>query len=102
MEIIAAIDWSKWITTETVSSVARVLILVVVGFPVLFLLAAMGAKAAKKRLSPQGTMLIRKKLIQDALVKDHITSTISYQMSLLQTFILGMRYGSTIFIRESI
>ena len=87
MEIISAIDLSKWITTETVSSVVRVLLLVVVGFPLLFLLAAMGAKAAKKRLSPQATMLVRKGIFYTGTIL--LLVTVLYQMGFRLTALLG-------------
>lgn len=87
MEIISAIDWSKWVTAETVSSVVRVLLLVVVGFPLLFLLAAMGAKAAKKRLSPQATMLVRKGIFYTGTVL--LLVTVLYQMGFRLTALLG-------------
>ena len=63
MQEILAISWSDLFSKESLAPTIRIIALVAVGFPVVLSLAALVARAARKRLTPQANMLIRKGII---------------------------------------
>jgi len=63
MQDILAISWSDLLSRESLAPAIRIIVLIVVGFPVVLSLAALAAGAARKRLTPQAIMLIRKGIL---------------------------------------
>jgi len=78
---------SGWLTRETIAAAVRIAVLLGVGFPLLFILAAITGKSLKKRLTPQGTMLVRKGILYLGGVL--LLVTVLYQMGFRLTALLG-------------
>lgn len=87
MVLFTGINWSTLITRETLLTVIRIILLVVVGFPLLLFVSAMAGRAAKKRFTAQTSMLIRKGIFYFGSIL--IIMTILYQMEFKLTAILG-------------
>jgi small-conductance mechanosensitive channel len=60
MLFLAEIDWSKLVTKEALATSVRVAVLVAIGFPLIAFLSALAGRAARKKLTPQANMLVRK------------------------------------------
>lgn len=60
MQDILAYSWSDVLNKDALAPTLRIIALIVVGFPLVFSLAALAGGAARKRFTPQATMLIRK------------------------------------------
>jgi small-conductance mechanosensitive channel len=63
MQEILAYSWSDLLSKDTLAPAVRIIALVVLGFPLVFALAAFAGGAARKRLTPQANMLIRKGIV---------------------------------------
>ena len=85
--LFASIDWSKLVTAESLATFLRVAMLVVVGFPLFFFISAFAGKAAKKKLTPQASMLLRKGIFYTGSI--FIIISILYQLGFKLTALLG-------------
>ena len=63
MQGILAISWSDILTKEFFGSAIRIVVLLFVGFPLIFSVAALVGRSTRKRLTPQANMIIRKLII---------------------------------------
>jgi small-conductance mechanosensitive channel len=63
MQEVLAISWLDIITKEFVGSAIRIGVLLFVGFPLTLAFAAIVGRSTRKRLTPQGNMLIRKGIV---------------------------------------
>ena len=63
MQEILAISLSDLFDKEIFGPAIRIIALIIVGFPVILSAAALAGKAARKRLTPQANMLIRKGIV---------------------------------------
>jgi small-conductance mechanosensitive channel len=63
MQEILAINWSGLLNKDTLAPAVRIIALIVLGFPLVFALAAFAGGTARKRLTPQANMLIRKGIV---------------------------------------
>jgi len=87
MSTIAQINWSNIITTENFATGIRILLLICIGFPLLFFCAAIVGKTTKKRLSPQANMLVRKGIFYSGSI--FVVLAILYQLGFKLTALLG-------------
>jgi small-conductance mechanosensitive channel len=78
------INWAKLLDIRTT---AHIVVLLVVGFPLLIALSAAAGKAAKKQLSPQAAMLLRKGIFYIGTLI--IALTILHQLDLKMGTLLG-------------
>lgn len=85
--LFASIDWSKLVTAERLATFLRVAMLVGAGFPLFFFISAFAGKAAKKRLTPQASMLLRKGIFYTGSI--FIIISILYQLGFKLTALLG-------------
>ena len=85
--LFASIDWSKLVTAESLATFLRVAMLVVVGFPLFFFISAFAGKAAKKKLTSQASMLLRKGIFYTGSI--FIIISILYQLGFKLTALLG-------------
>ena len=63
MQGILAVSWSDVFSKDLLGPAIRIGVLLVVGFPLLLAFAALVARSAKKRLTPQSSMLVRKGIV---------------------------------------
>ena len=63
MQEILAINWSDVFDKATLAPAIRIIALIVLGFPLVFSLAALAGGAARKRFTPQANMLVRKGIV---------------------------------------
>jgi small-conductance mechanosensitive channel len=84
---LAAIDISSWLTAERMEAALRVVLLLVLGLPLVVLVSAASARAARKRLSPQGAMLLRKGVLYGGVAI--VLVSVMYQMGFQLTALLG-------------
>lgn len=63
MQEILAINWANVFNKELFGPVIRVLVLIFIGFPLVLFFAALVTRSTRKRLTPQGNMLVRKGII---------------------------------------
>jgi small-conductance mechanosensitive channel len=87
MALIGVVDWSNLLTAETLATVIRVAVLLVVGFPLLLLTASAAGRALRRRLSPQGAMLLRKSIVYLGAVA--LIASALYQLGFELTALLG-------------
>ncbi|HUW58141.1 MAG TPA: mechanosensitive ion channel family protein [Planctomycetota bacterium] len=87
MSLLAQVDPSEWLTPERLAAALRIAVLLVVGFPLLFVLAAITGRSLKKRLTPQVAMLVRKGILY--LGGTLLMVTVLYQMGFRLTALLG-------------
>ncbi len=84
---IAEFDWSQVWTRGTIETALRITVLVTVGFPLLVFASSIAGRASKKRVSAQGSMLIRKGILY--LGSIIIILAILYQLKFKFTALLG-------------
>ena len=87
MNIIAEINWSDIVTTGNFATGMRILVLVCIGFPLLFFCSSIVGKATQKKFSPQGNMLVRKGIFYSGSI--FIILSILYQLGFKLTAFLG-------------
>ncbi len=63
MQDILAISWPDLFNKDFLGPAIRIIALIIVGFPMILSLAALAGRAARKRLTPQANMLIRKAIV---------------------------------------
>lgn len=81
------IDWSGLFTTENIGVFLRIIILIGVGFPMVYFISAFASRAARKKLSPQANMLLRKGILYTGIIC--IIISILYQMGYKLMAFLG-------------
>ncbi len=87
MNTLAVIDWSELFTPEKIATFIRVLLLVAVGFPIIYFLSALAGRATRKKLSPQANMLLRKGIFYIGNIC--ILISILYQLGYTLMAVLG-------------
>lgn len=87
MPILAQVNWQEVITAEVIGAIVRVALMIGIGFPVVLLLASLAARASRKRVSPQGAMLLRKAIVYLGTVI--IIISVLYQSGYKLTAVLG-------------
>ena len=87
MTTLAAIDWTNLTSSENFAPAIRVILLVVIGFPFSALLSSSVAKLARRRLSAQANMLVRKGIFYTGSLC--IIFAIWFQLGLDFTALLG-------------
>lgn len=87
MYILAGIEWSEVFTTEHISTFIRIAILLGIGFPFFFFIAAFAGKITRKKLTPQVNMLLRKIIFHTGSIC--IIISILYQLGFKMTTVLG-------------
>lgn len=87
MLLLTGINWSALMTRETLLTVIRIVSLIAVGFPLLLFISALAGRAAKKRVSAQTSMLIRKAIFYFGGIL--IIITVLHQMKFELTPFLG-------------
>ena len=83
----AQIDWPRIFSGENITTAIRIAALIVIGFPLLLILASASGKAMKKRLSAQGNMLLRKGIFYAGSL--FIILAVIYQLGYRLTAFLG-------------
>jgi small-conductance mechanosensitive channel len=83
----ASVEWSQIFTARNVAVAFRILILVGVGFPSIYFVSALAGRAARKRLSPQANMLLRKGIFYVGSIC--IIISILYQLGYTLMAVLG-------------
>jgi small-conductance mechanosensitive channel len=87
MLLLAGINWSNLVTMENINSAIRVIVLLGLGFPLLLFICTLAGKAAKKRFTPQASMLIRKGIFYFGSIL--LIISVLYQMGFKLTALLG-------------
>jgi small-conductance mechanosensitive channel len=87
MFLLAGINWSELVTTENINPAIRVIVLLGLGFPLLLFICTLAGKAAKKRFTPQVSMLIRKGIFYFGSIL--LIISVLYQMGFKLTALLG-------------
>lgn len=87
MDILAVIDWSELFTSENITTFVRVLLLIAVGFPIIYFISAFIGRATRKKLSPQANMLLRKGIFYIGIICIFIS--ILYQLGYTLMAVLG-------------
>ncbi|UCG55723.1 MAG: mechanosensitive ion channel family protein [Phycisphaerales bacterium] len=87
MVVLSAINWSSLLTRGNVAVIIRIVLLLGIGIPLLAFASVMAGKAAKKRVSPQASMLIRKAIFYFGTII--IIISILAQLNFQLTALLG-------------
>ncbi len=87
MLLLAEINWSKLITMQHINTAIRIIVLLGLGFPLLLFICTLAGKAAKKRFTPQASMLIRKGIFYFGSIL--LIISVLYQMGFKLTALLG-------------
>jgi len=87
MYIAAGINWTEVLTAENFAVFIRVVFLAAAGFPLFFFIATFAGKATRKKLTPQGNMLLRKGIFYTGSIC--IIIAILYQLGFKMTALLG-------------
>ncbi|MFP4355703.1 MAG: mechanosensitive ion channel family protein [Phycisphaerae bacterium] len=87
MSLIAAIDWSDLLSTNSLKALIRAGLLLFVGMPLLFILSGVVGRGVRNKLSPQGSMLIRKGIVYIGSLALILSAL--YQMGFQLTALLG-------------
>lgn len=88
MNIVAYIEWLEVFNAANVAVILRIVMLVGIGFPLLFFIAASAGKAMRKKLNPQTNMLLRKAIIYSGSIC--IIISILFQLGFKMTALLGV------------
>jgi small-conductance mechanosensitive channel len=83
----ASMEWSQLFTAGNIAIVFRILILVGVGFPLVYFASAFAGRAARKKLSPQANMLLRKGVFYAGSIC--IIISVLYQLGYTLMAVLG-------------
>ena len=87
MSLIAQIDWNDIASEENIWILIRVVALLLIGIPLVLLLASLTGRALRKRLSAQGGMLVRKAVLYVGV--GLVLVTVLYQLGFQLTALLG-------------
>lgn len=87
MLLLTEINWSKLITMQHINTAIRIIVLLGLGFPLLLFICTLAGKAAKKRFTPQASMLIRKGIFYFGSIL--LIISVLYQMGFKLTALLG-------------
>ena len=87
MTFIGAIEWSKYFTLDFIRSALRIGGLLLIGLPLVFICSAIAARATKRRLSAQASMLVKKGILYVGVVS--LLVSVMYQMGFRLTAFLG-------------
>ncbi len=87
MPTLAQVNWREVLTPEVVHATIRVALMVGIGFPVVLLLSSLAGRAFRKRISPQGVMLLRKGIFYLGTII--ILISVLYQSGYKLTALLG-------------
>jgi len=87
MPILPETNWSEFITPAMLHAALRIILMLALGLPAVILLSAVAGRIGRKRLSPQGVMLLRKGILYLGTVI--ILVSVLYQCGYRLTALLG-------------
>ena len=83
----ARMDWSQLFASGNIAVFLRVMVLVCVGFPLVYFISVFAGRASRKRLSPQANMILRKGIFYLGFLS--IIISILYQLGYTLMAVLG-------------
>jgi small-conductance mechanosensitive channel len=83
----ARVDWSQLFASGNIAVFLRIMVLVCVGFPLVYFLSVFTGRATRKKLSPQANMILRKGIFYLGILS--IVISILYQLGYTLMAVLG-------------